>query len=277
MVDIKGRRFACVIAITTICLLGRGLALAQVIHTPHDHVPNFAATPTIQSVADGGWSVPSTWTPARLPQPGDIVRVAHTVTYDSITGDVEVIGIDSGGTLRFAINQTTRLRVSTLLVLPNGTLEVGTASGPVAASVTAEIIIKDTPLNPSTDPDQYGTGLLSIDGTVTLHGAIKSPTFVRTASEPRAGQTTLSLGQAVAGWLVGDRVFCQTRGKCPQSIGSTPITRCRSKNERFRTSAPMGERLRCLQRSASIIAAPETPTGRPRSWVTYRSCLTWAT
>jgi hypothetical protein len=48
---------------------------------------------------------------------------------------------------------------------------------------------------------------LSIDGKVTMFGAIKTPTFVRTAAEPRAGQTVIQLERAVSGWRVGDRLF----------------------------------------------------------------------
>ena len=190
-------------------------ARAQVLHTPRDHVPNFAASPTIRSAADGAWSSAATWTPARLPAPADIVSVTHTVTYDSTTGDADVIGIDAGGVLRFAINQSTRIRVGTLMVLPNGRLEVGTALNPVPASMTAEIIIRDKALNALADPDQYGTGLLSVDGTVTMHGAVKSPTFVRTASEPRAGNATITLEQPVAGWRAGDRIFLPDTRQVP--------------------------------------------------------------
>jgi hypothetical protein len=143
------------------------------------------------------------------------VSVAHTVTYDTTAGDADVIGIEAGGVLRFSTVQATRLRVGTLLILPSGTLEVGTASSPVAASVTAEIVIKDKALNPSTDPDQYGTGLLSVDGTVTMHGALKTPTFVRTASEPLAGSTTISLEQPVTGWRSGDRIFLPDTRQVP--------------------------------------------------------------
>ena len=81
--------------------------------------------------------------------------------------------------LRFSSAQATRLHVGTLLVLPNGVLEVGTPSDPIPASFTAEIIIKNKALNPSADPDQFGTGLLSIDGKVTMYGAVKTPAFVR--------------------------------------------------------------------------------------------------
>ncbi len=190
-------------------------AEAQVIHTPHDHVPNFAANPTIRSAADGPWSSPSTWTPARLPAPADVVSVAHTVTYDSTSGDADVIGIEAQGVLRFSTSQSTRLRVGTLLVLPAGALEVGTAADPVSASVAAEIIIKNSPLNAAIDPDQYGTGLLSIDGTVTFHGAVKAATFIRTASEPRAGQTTILLAQPAGGWRAGDRIVLPDTRQVP--------------------------------------------------------------
>ena len=62
--------------------------------------------------------------------------------------------------LRFATTESTLLRVGTLQVLPHGTLEVGTAASPVAPSVTAQIVIRNQPLNTASDPDQFGTGLI---------------------------------------------------------------------------------------------------------------------
>jgi hypothetical protein len=103
----------------------------QLLNTAHDHVPHFAANPTISSVTNGAWSNPGTWNAARVPGPSDIVNVKHIVIYDSTTGATDVIGIGAGGALRFAINKSTRLSVGTLLVLPNGTLEVGTPSAPI--------------------------------------------------------------------------------------------------------------------------------------------------
>ena len=191
------------------------VAGAQVIHTAHDHIPNFAATPTIRSAAGGSWSSPATWTPSRVPTSSDIVSIGHSVLFDSATGNVDVIGIEAGGRLRFATALTTQLRVGTLMVLPGGTLEVGTPSDPVIASVRAEIIIKNKALNTSADPDQFGTGLLAIDGTVTMHGAAKSPTFVRTAAEPGAGNSQVTLERAVSGWQVGDRVFLPDTRQTP--------------------------------------------------------------
>ena len=136
-----------------ICVVSQTLipsnGCAQVIQTAHDHIPDFSANFTISSSSSGPWSSANTWSPARLPGPSDIVRIRHTVTYDSATGDVDVIGIDTGGMLRFSSAQATRLHVGTLLVSPNGVLEVGTPSNPIPASFTAEIIIKNKALNPS--------------------------------------------------------------------------------------------------------------------------------
>jgi hypothetical protein len=188
---------------------------AQFIHTPHDHVPNFAATPTIRSVAAGPWSSPATWNVSRVPTATDVVSIGHTVTYDSATGIAMVVGVEAGGVLRFANSQFTHLRVATLLVLPTGRLEIGTAAAPIAASVTAEITIRNVPLNLVSDPDQYGTGILSIDGTVIFHGSVKTPTFVRTTREPLAGDSTIALEQPVVGWRVGDRVFLPDTRQVP--------------------------------------------------------------
>ena len=39
-----------------------------------------------------------------------------------------------------------------------------------------------------------------------MHGSVKTPTFLRLATEPRAGHTTLTLSAAVSGWKIGDRL-----------------------------------------------------------------------
>ena len=44
------------------------------------------------------------------------------------------------------------------------------------------------------------------DGKVTMHGTVKSDTFVRLAREPKAGDTTLLLEKPVTGWKAGDKL-----------------------------------------------------------------------
>lgn len=184
--------------------------------TPHDTIPNFAENPTIVSAQTGPWSSASTWNPPRLPGPADIVLITHTVIYDTTEGNVDTIGIASPGVLHFSTAQNTRLRVGTLLVMPDGTLEIGSTSNPVPDDLSAEIIIRDLPLDSSADPGQYGTGVLSVDGIISLHGAVKSPTFVRAAAEPLAGASAIALEQAVSGWMPGDRIFIPDSRQVPK-------------------------------------------------------------
>jgi hypothetical protein len=106
--------------------------------------------------------------------------------------------------------------------MPGGALEVGTPSSPVNSTVTAEIVIRNKPLNSATDPDQFGTGLIAVDGIVTMHGAAKSPTYVRTFTEPRSGHSILTLEQAVSGWRPGDRIFVPDTRQVPHDHWFNP-------------------------------------------------------
>src|SRR2546428_8128872 len=173
-------------------------AMASTTAVPHN-IPDFCAAPTITSVATGAWSNPSTWSPARVPAVNDIINVATgtTVSYD-IVSDVALNCLAVNGGLTFRTDVNTRIKVGTFMVMAAGSLEVGTSTSPVAADVTAEIVIANQPLNAGTDPEQFGTALIGL-GKVPMHGAAQTPTFSRLTVEPRAGNTTLELKQAVAG------------------------------------------------------------------------------
>ena len=187
------------------------VALAQHVHDGKSGlahgVPDFCAAPTISSVASGNWSSASTWSPARVPGAGDKVRVGAgtSVTYD-LQSDASLDCVSVEGALRFRNNASTRIKVANLMVKDAGTFEVGTSASPIPAGVTAEIIIADKPLDTNFDPEQFGTGFIGF-GRVTMHGAIKSPTFVRLATEAMAGQNTLNLSEPPAGWNVGDKIL----------------------------------------------------------------------
>jgi hypothetical protein len=117
--------------------------------------------------------------------------------------DAKLACVEVRGHLAFATDRSTRLRVTTVMVLEGGHLEVGRADAPVAADAVAEIEIADQPIDTTLDPAQIGNGIVGL-GRVTMHGAAKSPTFVRLGREPMAGATTLTVEQAVSGWRVGD-------------------------------------------------------------------------
>src|SRR5207253_3081609 len=101
------------------------------------------------------------------------------------------------------------------------------------------IIIADQPIDRKLDPAELGLGIESL-GKITMHGAVKTPTFVRLAQEPRAGQTTLMLEQPVSAWRVGDRIVI-------------PDTRQLRENERGESYKPQDEKLEIASISGNRI------------------------
>ncbi len=184
--------------------------------TPNDRIPNFAQTPN-KTASTGNWSSPSTWTPPGVPTQSSVIMIPSgvTVTLDTTAAVADTIGIH--GKLRFRTDAETKLTVGNTLIYSDGELEVGTAVTPVSPAVKAEIVIADRPLETSgRDPQQFGTSIIAL-GKVTMHGAVKNPTFVRVAAEPRAGQTSIQLEQAVTGWRAGDRVFVPDSRQFPEA------------------------------------------------------------
>lgn len=181
---------------------------------PFGLVPNFGANPTVAAVRSGAWSDAGTWSTGKLPRAGDVVSINSgvTVQYDAVSDvHLDTVVVQDGGELRFRTDVNTRLVVANILVLEGGYLEVGTPERPVAADVTAEIVIADKPIDTDVDPEQFGTGLLAM-GKVTMHGATKDATFARLAVEPAPGDTTLTLSRPVTGWRTGDQLVLPPTG-----------------------------------------------------------------
>ena len=163
---------------------GTSAAQETHLHTPRvsgmpEGVPLVCAQPTVTSIATGDWSNPDTWSTHTVPAANAKVAIAagHRVTYDLVSDDkIDCIAVN--GALTFATAATTRLKVVTLMVLEDGVLEIGSPADPVAPGATAEIVIADQPLNPTLDPSQVGNGIVAL-GKVTMHGSIKTPTFIR--------------------------------------------------------------------------------------------------
>ena len=182
-----------------------------------ENIPDFSqdlSRPNVQTVQSGRWSDASTWSDGQIPTSNHVVRIlqAHTVTIDDQSAAAYTISVD--GKLAFNPNVTTALYVTNLQVMAGnmgmgtpGVLEVGTTANPIAPNVTAVITIANNPLGGSVpDTDQFGTGI-TVLGKMSMHGSVRTPTFVRLAAEPHAGQTTLRLSEAVSGWQMGDRLI----------------------------------------------------------------------
>ncbi len=125
-------------------------------------IPDYGASPTIVSVADGSWSDPASWSPQRQPGNGDVVQVSDHITYDAddLADSLADVSILNGASLTFRTDIPTGMLVANLQVHEGGSLAIGTISQPVAAGVEATLIIADQALDLGADPDQFGTSLL---------------------------------------------------------------------------------------------------------------------
>ena len=189
------------------------------VQSPFDKVPRFCNPPNvpagelITSTKTGAWSDPATWSSSEVPGNDAKVQIpaGHTVTYD-VNSSTPIECIEVQGTLQFSTTSATSLAIRELMVMPGGTLTIGTEADPITPDNPATITFRDVPLRTGTpgnaglDPQMYGNGLI-VFGTVTMHGEKKEPTFVRLAQEPKAGDTTLTLFEAPTGWQAGDEVF----------------------------------------------------------------------
>lgn len=135
--------------------------------------------------------------PATLVVPaGKTIEAASDSTWDCI---------EVAGTLRVARTHDTVLRFTHLLVLPGGTLDVGTQADPIPADRRVELIVRDVPIDTTRDPFQWGNGLLNF-GRQDRCGAQKLAWTTLTA-EVKAGATTLTLAEDPQGWRVGDELL----------------------------------------------------------------------
>ena len=191
--------------------IGLGVEVTETaIITANDTVPRFVSQPTDIAIRSGDWSNPNTWADGTVPTREDFVRVDEgiLVQFDTVA---EIDSLEIIGQLEFATDQDTSLLVTTITVLPSGSLTIGTADNPVADSVSVNIVFRDVALQtgtldaPGIDPSQYGNGLL-VFGEFTTHGADKTP-YVRAESDILRGSTSIELSEVPEDWRVGDRLL----------------------------------------------------------------------
>ena len=158
---------------------------------------------THRVVASGDWSDPTIWANETLPTAKSRVHIpaGTTVTVDRVDPTTyATLRID--GTLRFATNVNTELRVDTIVSSMGSRLEMGTRANPIQADVTARIIIADCgEIDRVNDPLALGRGAI-LHGSTVINGAEK--TSWSTTSQALRGDRTLTLTTAPQGWRVGD-------------------------------------------------------------------------
>ncbi len=168
--------------------------------TAHDTIPRIGPADAV-AVTDGRWSDAATWG-GTLPAPGDNVRIeaGTDVVFDDV---VEIGNVEIFGSLSFAADTETSLKVTTIHVMPGGSLSIGTQAAPITAS--SEIVFADTPIDTDSDPFQFGNGLL-VFGSLETDGRDVTP-YVRAAADINAGDTLIAIDQVPADWQVGDELL----------------------------------------------------------------------
>ncbi|MGD1895315.1 MAG: G8 domain-containing protein, partial [Phormidesmis sp.] len=165
-----------------------------------------SSAPTHVAKQNGSWFDPNTWQGGKVP--GDnakvLIKEGISVRYDG-SSDARIFTLDVDGKLAFASNKSTKMVIDTFVVSPEGKLEIGTKADPVRSGVKTEIIIADNgPIDLNWDPNQLSRGLIS-HGDVEIHGQAKT-SHLKVATDPMAGDRTLTLESAPVNWQVGDKI-----------------------------------------------------------------------
>ncbi len=167
---------------------------------------------THTAVASGDWSDAAIWEGGQVPGSGANVLIAEDVevTVDThIAETLRTVAVD--GTLRFAPDVDTSLRVDTMIVGVGGTFEMGTEAAPIAADVNARLIIADTgDIDRAWDPLGFSRGLI-VHGTMSLYGAETTSHLAVTSIEPTTvggePRTLLHLEAVPVNWRVGETLI----------------------------------------------------------------------
>ena len=163
------------------------------------------------AVKNGDWFNPDTWQNRQIP--GNDADVLIPQELDIFYGRESGARLDTlrvDGSLRFVSDRDTKMLIDTFAVAPQGSLIIGSENSPVEADKKTEIIFtSDTAIDPKSDQQQFGRGLIS-HGKASIHGADKLD-FISLKQDALQGDDELVLdlpqGQtAPLGWKIGDRL-----------------------------------------------------------------------
>ena len=165
-----------------------------------------AGDATHTAIANGDWSDPKTWADG-VPTAGSRVFIpeciAVTLSRELLT-DIDWVRVE--GTLRFATDSNTKLRVSTILVPGTGLLQIGSKTQPVLADRTANVVfLPRSKGHRANDPFDLSGGLIAL-GQVQIFGSDYRG-FALPKEILYSGTRTLTLDEAPKGWKAGDELL----------------------------------------------------------------------
>ena len=155
------------------------------------------------SVAADRVTIGPEFLPRRMDLPNKLIVPAGKVV--ELPADATYDYIEIAGTLKASRAHDTVAKFTHLVVLPGGTLDVGTQADPIPCDRRVEFVVRDVPLDTSKDPFQWGNGLLNF-GRQTRVGCSKTAWLESTGSLA-AGATSITLATAPSGWKPGDELL----------------------------------------------------------------------
>ena len=170
--------------------------------SPLDLLPVNQATHVVASTGD--WSDPAIWEGRSIPGPlaKILIPPGKTLVVDGeIDTRIKIIRVQ--GKLAFSTASNTALKVETVVQDMSGSLEIGTASNPLAADKTCRITIIDEG-DIQLRTAQWEKGFIMM-GHTTVYGA-KKDAWIEVSRNPLSGDRSISLSRAAEGWLPGDRI-----------------------------------------------------------------------
>jgi hypothetical protein len=186
-----------------------------------------AEAPLVRTARSGLWSDTATWDGGKLPTEGArvLIRPGHRVVYDR-KSDQAIRSIHVGGTLSFAHDRDTLLKVGLLKIQPGEdvseegfdceahiaevdstkprpTLEVGTPERPIDGKHTAVIQLAYLEgMNKDSCP-----AIVCCGGRMDFHGAPMIRTWGKLGGNAKKGDATITLADAIKDWHVGDHII----------------------------------------------------------------------
>lgn len=158
-------------------------------------LPDFSVDPT-HTLASGSF-------PTNLPPDARVLIPAGVTVIVQDVIDTRIESIANLGTLSFARDRDTRLRVGTIQNFPGSTYDQGDEDDPIKAKCE---IIFDGQVDQTKDPEQISVGLISFGGLTTICGDFADGTSTtKLDASVAAGAITVTV-ESATGWKVGDEL-----------------------------------------------------------------------
>ena len=169
-----------------------------------DLVPRDAATHV--AISDGDWDNPAIWSNGEVPGEDAKVLIPQgvTVNYGSVREE-ELFTLRIDGKLSFATDVDSKMVFDTMIVAPDGHLEIGTMDNPVDPAVTIDLVVADNgAIDTNWDPLLLSRGIVS-HGRAEIHGA-KKDSHEKVLNDPAIGDQSVTFNGLPEGWQVGDTI-----------------------------------------------------------------------